>query len=318
MNNQINYSDLAIKDMIAPGIRRPGKYRQGVIQIWITRACDKSCYGCTQGSNLGGKLSFITLEQFEQACLSLKDYFGVVGVFGGNPALHPDFEELCRIMRIIIPYERRGIWSNHPKGNGKIMRETFNPSISNLNVHLDKCAYDEFKRDWPECTPVGLSIDSRHSPPYVAIKDVIHDEYTMWNMIKNCDINIHWSAMIGVFRGQLRGYFCEIAGSQAMLHQHEENYPDTGLEVNEDWWKYPIEYYSNQIKKHCVECGIPLKGYGELAQNNDIEAKEQVSKTHESIFITKKKDRRVELVMVKEQLGKSLYRVTDYLSNSSK
>src|SRR4051812_21506439 len=102
-----------LKLMVAPGDKRPGKWRGGVVQIWVTRACDKSCYGCTQGSNLAGKPEFMSLEHFEQAVLSLKDYFGVVGVFGGNPAMHPEFDGLCKILHKYVPWVRRGLWCNN-------------------------------------------------------------------------------------------------------------------------------------------------------------------------------------------------------------
>jgi hypothetical protein len=259
----------ALSKMVAPGTRRPGKYREGVIQILVTRACNLSCYACTQGSNLGGKVEFMSPEHFEQAVLSLRGYYGVYGLFGGNPAMSPHFEDYCRILIKHVPKEQRGIWSNHPKGKGKIMRQTFDPSVSNINVHLDREAYNEFRRDWPESRPFGLDKDSRHSPPFVAMKDVLkmdcpvcngdgdyiddqdsdgedrykdcirckgtgkmYDESRAWELISNCTINQHWSALIGVFRGELRAWFCEIAGAQSMLHQHEPDYPDTGLRPN--------------------------------------------------------------------------------------
>ncbi len=162
----------ALSQMIAPGDKRKGKYREGIIQIWVTRACDRHCFGCTQGSNLLGNTGFITPEQFEQACISLKDYFGVVGVFGGNPTIHPQFSLLCEILRREIPFERRGLWSNNLLGKGKAARRTFNPAVSNLNVHLNRKAYEEFRHDWPEAHVFGLHQDSRHSPPFVAIQDV--------------------------------------------------------------------------------------------------------------------------------------------------
>ena len=89
----------AISKMIAPGQKRSGIWRNGVLQIWVTRACDKACYHCTQGSNLGGKPGMITVDQFEEALKSLQcnekgGYFGVVGMFGGNPSIHPDLELL--------------------------------------------------------------------------------------------------------------------------------------------------------------------------------------------------------------------------------
>lgn len=312
----------ALRRMISPGMQRPGKPRGGVIQIWATRACDKSCFGCTQGSNLGGKLSFISLDHFRQACESLRDYFGIVGVFGGNPAIHPQFEDLCKILQEIIPFERRGLWSNNPLGKGKIMRETFNPAVSNLNVHLDQKAFDEFKRDWPEARPFGLERDSRHSPVYTALSDLVPDEGERWNLISRCDINQHWSAMIGVFRGELRGWFCEIAGAQAMLHQSDPNYPDTGIELNTTafgrgmyWWQLPMTSFGEQVDVHCHSCGVPLKGHGELAQADEDKGVEFVSAAHLDIYKPKRFDREVQVVTSREQLGEPLSRMTHYLQN---
>lgn len=377
VEKSMNESECLAK-MVAPGTRRKGKYRDGVIQIHITRSCDKSCYNCTQGSNLGGRTSFISLLQFEQAVLSLKGYYGVVGVFGGNPALHPQFEGLCAILTEHIPFEQRGLWCNNPVGKTAIMRKTFDPSVSNLNVHLDSAAYEDFVTGWPECKPVGLHQDSRHSPCYVAMKDVlkvkrvvhadggdchgtplvngkcpkcgIHPDMQstgIWpfydidrahELISNCDINQHWSAMMGVFRGELRAWFCEIAGAQAMLHQWEPDYPDTGLlvapnrsyaidtttEANKEWrtcrpgqwWELPMEEFAHQVRKHCHDCGVPLRGFGELAQMNNDVGVEQVSATHEGIYRPKRKGRRVELVLVPKQLGERLPSTINYLGNS--
>lgn len=322
-----------LNKMVAPGTRRPGKYREGVIQIHVTRACDNACYNCTQGSNLGGRTEFITLDNFEKAVQSLKGYFGVVGVFGGNPALHPQFPQLCEILAKHIPWEQRGLWCNNPNGHGKVMQATFNPAVSNLNVHLSQSAWDEFKRDWPESQPCGLKTDSRHSPCYVAMKDIGIPEGERWELISKCDINQHWSAMMGQFRGEIRAWFCEIAGAQAMLHQHEPDYPDTGMshlphlfqgtnlrgeytEFEKQWWELPMGFFDTQVRKHCHDCGVPLKGHGELAMIPDEVGLEQVSETHKGIYKSKRKGRRIELVTVREQLGEPLGRMTNYLGNA--
>src|SRR5262245_5700970 len=96
--------------MIPPGqIRQSKPYRGGVIQVWATRACDKACYNCTQASQLGGRPEFITLSNFTTAVKSLVGYFGVVGLFGGNPAIHPGFGLLCQVLRNHIPWSQLGI-----------------------------------------------------------------------------------------------------------------------------------------------------------------------------------------------------------------
>src|SRR4051812_19150625 len=114
----------AVNKLVAPGQRRPGIWRGGVCQIMITRACDLSCHSCTQGSNLAGRPAMMTVEQFEQACISLEGYFGVIGVFGGNPALHPDFDKICEVMRARVPFEQRGLWCNRLMGKGAHARIT--------------------------------------------------------------------------------------------------------------------------------------------------------------------------------------------------
>ena len=310
----------ALSRMIPPGQPRPGKPKRGVIQIWVTRACDKACYNCTQGANLKpqkGVVPFISTEHFEQACKSLVDYFGTVGVFGGNPAIHPQFETLCEILRSHIPFERRGLWCNRLMGKGEAARRTFNPAVSNLNVHLDQEAHAEFRREWPESRPFGLNEDSRHSPVYVALQDIVSDESERWDLISKCDINQHWSAMICVVRGQLRGYFCEIAGAQAMLHQMDEDWPDVGVPIDANWWRRPMEDFREQMELHCPGCGVPLRGHGELAQA--VNGTEQVSETHADIYQTKEPSRDTEVVTRRNQLhGQTAGRMTDYLGNARK
>jgi hypothetical protein len=368
----------ALARMVAPGTPRPGKYRSGVIQVHVTRACDKSCYGCTQGSNLGGKTHFMSPEHFEQAVESLAGWWGVVGVFGGNPALSPFFETYCDLLSKYFPREQRGLWSNNPitPEKARKMAATFDPRVSNLNCHLDEDAFALFKTHWPGSMPFGLTQDSRHSPPYVALRDVLHkhcsrccgfgrctpegrayveegdpdfarmevcsrcggsgthyDEGLAWELISRCPINLHWSAMLGVFRGQLRAWFCEIAGAQSVLHQDDPAYPDTGLDPTREyevlvrpgerlertlsrWWEIPMTAFAGQVRRHCHDCGVPLQGRGELAQQSDEVGREQVSETHRGVYRPKRKGRAVELVTTRAQLGTALDDMTKYLANA--
>src|SRR5579862_4022954 len=144
-----------------------------------------SCFGCTQGSNLAGRPSFMPVEMFDVACASLRGYFGVVGVFGGNPAMHPEFPAICEVMRRHFPMEQCGLWCNDIMSEEKAVaaRATFNPRYSNLNVHLSQQAHDDFMRWWPESRPFGLHQDSRHSPPFVAMRDVVASEAERWELI---------------------------------------------------------------------------------------------------------------------------------------
>jgi hypothetical protein len=360
----------ALLRMKPPGARKKGKWREGVIQIWITRTCDRSCFACTQGSNLrsGPKESmYITLENFEIAAKSLIGYHGVVGVFGGNPALHPQFPEICEILAKHIPFEQRGLWCNHPFKHAKLMSEIFNPAYSNLNVHLSQEAYDAFKKDWPNCNIIGLESDSRHSPVMGSMLDlqtlpdptnpkypIPNNEENRWAYISNCDINQHWSGMIGQFRGEPRAWFCEIAGAQSMLNQHTKcstcngegnklfklnsldtssdsiiqcetcngsgyQYPDTGIPLPQEvpWWRHGMEHYSAQAEYHCHRCLVPLRGYGELACSDT--GKEQTTETYLPIFQPKSPNRQVEIIQNHSDLLPGRISLsTNYLGNSQK
>lgn len=291
--------------MVTPSQRRPGIWRGGIIQVMVTRACDLACHHCTQGSNLAGKPVIMTPDEFDQALASLEGYWGVVGMFGGNPATHPQFDTLCEIMRARVPFQQRGLWCNNLRGKGAVARITFNPAHSNINVHLDSDAAAEFRRDWPESAPYvrGESEDSVHGPPFVAMRDVIPDEAERWALIGNCDINKHWSAALGVVPGRgLRAFFCEIAYAQAALHATNldwcgtgEPMPDTGLQPVPGWWRRPLADFESQVRTHCHACGIPLRRQGQAAVHGEHE---EFSETHQHIARPKVRDRPMQLVQI--------------------
>jgi len=307
------------KTMVPPSQRRP-VWRGGIIQLMVTRACDLSCHHCTQGSNLTGKPVVMTPDEFEQAVVSLRGYWGVFGVFGGNPTLSPHFEEYCKILRAHVPFEQRGLWCNHPRGMGKVARVTFNPKHSNLNCHLSSEAHAEFSRDWPESIPFlkGLDTDSVHGAPFVAMKDVIPDEAERWALIGKCDVNQFWSAAIGVVPGRgLRAFFCELAYAQAALHATNPDWdgtgqpmPDTGLEVVPGWWRKPMADFESQARLHCHACGIPMRRPGQSAVGGDHE---EFSETHRWIARPKTKGREVQFVAISDMIERSGRPATQYL-----
>ena len=60
-----------------------------------------------------------------------------------------------------------------------------------------------------------------------------------------------------------------------MLHQYDPDYPGHG---DCQWtkpqdglhcWSLPMTSYVNQVRKHCMECGVPMRGFGELSQAVD-------------------------------------------------
>lgn len=338
----------ALSKMVSPNMRRKC-WRGGIIQIMITRSCDLACCHCTSGSNLGGKAMMMTPEQFSLACDSLANYWGVRAIFGGNPAMHPKFDQIMAIYREKVPFANSGIWCNHPLGKGHLMRGAANPATSNLNVHKSREAYDAFCAEWPESRPYlkGLDPDwpeakaitdthqrsirvgdARHSPVYVAMEDLGYTEAEMWDRVAVCTCNQEWSSMVSVHRGKLRAWVCEIMGHQSMLHEHNPDWrgtgkpmPDTGIDVEEclkngtEWWNHGMDYYAHQVREHCFACGVPLNGFGQLAVGGNAE---QYTKTHEFIMKPKRRDRAVELVTSRDQIQEGgVPKMTNYIQNSS-
>ena len=313
----------AVNKLTAPSQRRPGVWRHGVLQVMVTRSCDLSCHGCTAGSNLVSRPATMSVDQFDEALASLEGYWGVVGMFGGNPCVHPQFDKLCERMRARLPFEQRGLWTNNLMGKGAHARITFNPKHSNINVHLNSEAYAEFERDWPEAlkarpehTTAGLTTDSRHGSPYISMKDLGIPEEERWNLIGDCDISRWWSGMICLVRGELRGFACEIAGHMAALHGDNPDWegtgqpmPDIGVPIVPGWWKAPMAAYEQQVLTCCHNCAVPLRRPGQLAIGGEVE---EFSETHRAIARPKVKSRPVAFVGV-ESLVRSERPATNYL-----
>jgi hypothetical protein len=287
-----------IPKMKAPGERKDTGHIWGVIQVIVTNKCDLlRCSNCTQQLTHQKEHFSMTVDNFRAAVKSLSGYPGVVGVFGGNPTMHPDFPALCQIMREEIPNKsQRGLWSNNLNNHGEASRETF--GYFNLNVHTNAKHADEMKRDVPNAKVWGVDRQSWHSPSLVAIKDVIKDEAEMWDKISKCDVNLKWSGAITQRYGKLRGYFCEIAA--AFDNMYDE---DNGVPIEPGWWKSDISAFEHQVKRWCVNCGIPLKMKGHL----DLEFTDDVSESH-LVALNVKRKTQLHVSMDQEQTGEA----TDY------
>lgn len=312
----------ALAKMVLPSHKRP-VWRNGIIQIMVGRSCDRACIHCTQGSDLAGPSKFMTPDQFEQAVISLEGYQGVYGTFGGSPCLSPHFPAYCEILRARVPRVQCGLWANSLHGKGEHVRITYNPAHSNLNVHLDSAAADEFRRDWPECSAYlkGEDDDSLHGPPFVAMKDVIPDEGERWKLISNCDINKYWSAIIGVIDGEVRAFLCEIMFAQASLHQDNADWdgtgrpmPRLGLPATKGWWRLPMAAFADQVRLHCHSCGIPLRRTPQPAITGDHE---EFSATHRHIARPKVKSRPVVMVESIGMIPRPDRPATEYLKGTT-
>ena len=231
-----------------------------IICIDVTNKCDLDCSNCTRLLANQDSLWEMTPDNFRKALRSMKDYWGVIAMIGGNPCMHRNFEELCQIFVEEIPNRRqRGLWTNNFFKHRKIITETF--GCFNLNSHGAPKASKELAILADEMRHQGWIVwnyhqHSDHSPLLTAMRDLYPDEEDMWQRITKCDINREWSAAIIQNKGRLRAYFCEVAASFDLARGE-----DHGVEPTEGWWRASVTDYADQVRHFCPGCGVPGKQY---------------------------------------------------------
>ena len=78
-----------------------------IIQIEVTNACWLKCSNCTRHVGHHRDPFFMELDFIEKAIDSLEGFEGNIGIMGGEPTLHPKFNEICEIVKRKIPRRKR-------------------------------------------------------------------------------------------------------------------------------------------------------------------------------------------------------------------
>lgn len=239
--------------MKSPGEQR-GPACYGVMQIVVTSRCDEArCSNCTQLIQYR-PVEDMTLANVKRAIDSVAEYPGVVGIFGGNPCLHADFDEISRYLSKRIPDQhRRGLWANNINGHGPVIRDVY--GYFNLNVHRSTAHADEIRRDLPGVKIWGEMEPSMHGPVLVAMSDLIPDESTRYELIAKCDVNQRWSPAMVQIDGELTGWFCEVAAAIAAVDCDGS----LGVAPDAGWWRQAMPSFRDQVEMYCHDCGAPLR-----------------------------------------------------------
>jgi hypothetical protein len=226
-------------------------------QIDVTNACMRKCSNCTRLLTHVKEPFYMSLDTFEEALYALRDFptkspkspyvpakHKVVGILGGEPMMHPKFEQLCKLMKEVIPNKaNRGLWTGvkwQTTSHSRLIHRVF--GYVNNNQHNTNC---------------------EHSPILVSISDVVEDVEEQKRLIDNCWLQRLWSATITP-----KGYFfCEVAGAMDMVFDGPG-----GLPVEPGCWDRPLSDFQEQIDRWCFRCGIPLnlKGRRDSEDVDDI------------------------------------------------
>jgi hypothetical protein len=173
-------------------------------------------------------------ETFKAAVDSMEGFPHMVGIMGGEPLLHPQFEQFCNYAVEKLGRNHLGLWSSFPVGKehlrGVICR-TFDHIF--LNDHTRGDIY--------------------HHPLMVGISEVMEHEREAYMLVDQCWVQNSWSASINPHGA----FFCEVAAAWSILLGK----PETAWPVEKGWWWRVPKDFTAQVETFCLRCGgaLPLK-----------------------------------------------------------
>ncbi len=227
-----------------------------VIQIEITNACPKRCSNCTRFCGHHTEPFFMDFETFKQAVASLKGFKGVVGIMGGEPTIHPEFEKFVR-------YFKENFGENDPS---TVCRKPTTNFVNHILGDVYNVVCSNQRGLWTSVTPryyqhfeliqdtFGYQLVNDHSTPsmhetlMVTRKELGITDQEWIKLRDKCWIQNLWSASITP-KG---AFFCEIAAALDATF----NGPG-GWKIEPGWWKRKPADFGEQLK-WCEMCSAAL------------------------------------------------------------
>lgn len=169
------------------------------------------------------------LFEIEWALKSLAGFPRVVGCMGGEPTIHPQFEEICLLYAKYRPRELCGLWTSGGPAFEKhkhLILKTFMCLLYNDHSETGK-----------------------HQPWLIAIDEVVRDRELRETLIDNCWVQKLWSPSIN----PNGAFFCEIAAVLDLLFDMGGGYP-----VEKGWWKRDVNGFRDQRDRYCGLCSMSL------------------------------------------------------------
>lgn len=224
-----------------------------IIQIDITNACMNKCSNCTRHCGWHEKPFFMDFDTFKRAVDSLDGFKGTIGVIGGQPTLHPQFQKFMDYLNqkfpddykkpIIIPETdlnnyRQKNWTIYRK---KVLLSSVNKNYYKYFQKINDTFGFQFINDHAN--------DGQHQALLVARKDLGISDEQFFKLRDECWIQNLWSASItpkGCF-------FCQVAGSLDMLFDGPGGWP-----IQKGWYIRRPQDFQDQIH-WCELCGACLK-----------------------------------------------------------
>lgn len=210
--------------------------------IPITNACNLSCGNCAQlcGHFTPDKIWHLSLSQLDQAIQQLKPFArpcNEVTIFGGEPTIHPQWEQVVELVHSHAPMQFR-VNTNGRLGHFPFQRD------KNITYYVDT-----------------HPVDQQFLTTMVASKDCIPSEKDnpayFWELAqKDCPI---W-ATEGAMVYKDKAYFCEHAA--AMDHLFYDGANGWEIEDGTNPFDRTEAEIAEQAHKFCQQCGWCVKESG--------------------------------------------------------
>jgi hypothetical protein len=228
-----------------------------IIQIDITNACTKRCSNCTRYCGHHRKPFMMDFETFKRAVDSLKSYAGMVGIMGGEPTLHPEFEKFVRYFASQIGPSQA---LDHARRPITSFAEHVVTDVFDINHHnqrglfssLGKKYYENFELIQEVFGYQGVNdhaSPSEHASLLLTRKELGIPDAEWFKMRDDCWIQNIWSATITP-KG---AFFCEVAGALDVTFDGPG-----GWAIEPGWWKRKPADFAEQLE-YCEMCSACLK-----------------------------------------------------------
>ena len=282
----------------------------GTIQIDITNACNKRCSNCTRFCGNHKKPFFMDYTTFKRAVDSLDGFEGVIGVMGGEPTLHPEFEKFVLYLqekygkrketnRLIYPQKnfireiRRRECESFIRSKlttGANVYRSHGPGLwSNMSESYRK--YYEIIQDTFNVQYLNDHINpSYHQPGLFSRKDLGITDENWVKMRDNCWIQNEWSATITP-KG---AFFCEIAGALDMLFDGPG-----GWKIEAEWWKRTPKEFGDQLQ-WCELCGFALDTFMRNAEDEQDDVSQTLYELLKKVDSPRMKAGKTNLVQIED------------------
>jgi hypothetical protein len=215
------------------------------MQIDLTNVCGLNCVYCSRYNRHIRKDQryFMDLNYFEKVLQSLKTWPNKIGIIGGEPLLHPQFEEICEIMRSHFPPNKFQLFTSH-----KLNFEKYKNTIDKTFGYLAFNEHTDYQR--------GVCL---FQPITVAINEAVPNKNLKNQLINNCWVADKWCPSVN----NKGGFFCEVAAALDVIFDGPGGY-----DINEfEWWKKTPEQFKDQIERYCDFCGMAIPMNRELIKN---------------------------------------------------